>query len=148
MHLMFIYVKVFLQDKARSYGFHARICVCVVGGLILHLLGGEAWSSQGHAVASLPVLLSCSRSVPHTILLVHHLLKQRLVICVQRRYWNVPHRSELTAVIQVFVLQAEEVPDKAPETYDRLWGWVTSLFSYFSYIMICNSSKRSTINHR
>lgn len=105
---------------------------------MLHILGGEAWSSQGHAVASLPVLLSFS--VPHTILLVHHLLQQRQVICIQRRYWDVPHRSELTTVIQVFVLQTEKVPNKAPET------WQIMRINYLtisSWKIICHSFKET-----
>lgn len=86
------------------------------------VLGGEARSSQRHAVAPLPAFLALP--VPDAVLLVHHLLQQRLVICVQRSHGNVPHRSELTTVVQVLVLQTEEVPHEASGDDGKEEGYV------------------------
>lgn len=77
------------------------------------ILGGEARSSQRHAVAPFPALLALP--VPDPVLLVHHLLQQCLVIGVQRSHRDVPHRSELAAIVQVLVLQTEEVPHEASD---------------------------------
>ncbi len=60
----------------------------------------------------LPGLLA--RAVPDAVLLVHHLLQQRLVVGIKWRYGDVPHSTKLTTVIQVLVLQTEEVPHKTP----------------------------------
>lgn len=48
------------------------------------LLGGEARSSQRHAVAPLPALLALP--ISDAVLLVHHLLQQRLVVGIQRSH--------------------------------------------------------------
>lgn len=58
--------------------------------------------------------------VDNPILVVHHLDYKRLIRRVDGCDRNVPHSTELTAVIQVFVLQTEEVPDKAAE--DLQWS--------------------------
>lgn len=77
-----------------------------------YILRSEARSAQGYALAVLPrpVLLAVS----YPVILVHHLLQECLIICVQRRHRDVPHSSEFTTVIQMFILQAEEVPHKSP----------------------------------
>lgn len=94
-------------NTAIRYYHTVALCVCVQ---LLTVLGSEAWPSQGHAVGAFPVLLA--QAVPDSVLLVHHLLQQRLVVSVQRSHRDVPHGSELTTVIQVLVLQTEEVPHK------------------------------------
>lgn len=76
------------------------------------LLRGQAWPAQAHTVAPLPALLALS--VSHAILLVHHLLQEGLVVGVERSHADVSDGSEFTTVVQMFVLQAEEVPHKAP----------------------------------
>ena len=55
-------------------------------------------------------------SVDHSIVLVHHLLQQRLVVGVHRRDGDVPHCTKLSAVVQVLVLQTKKVPHEPPET--------------------------------
>lgn len=75
-------------------------------------LGGEARPAEAHAVGSLPALLALP--VPDSVLLVHHLLQQRLVISVERGHADVSDRPELTTVVQVLVFQSEEVPHKSP----------------------------------
>lgn len=55
-----------------------------------------------------------ARAVSNAVLLVHHLLQQRLVVGIERSHGDVAHRTELAAVVQVLVLQTEEVPDKTP----------------------------------
>ena len=75
-------------------------------------LGGEAGPAQADAVAPLPVPLALP--VADAVLLVHHLLQQRLVVGVERGHADVTHRAELTAVVQVLVLQPEEVPYEPP----------------------------------
>lgn len=60
----------------------------------------------------LPGLLA--RAIPDSVLLVHHLFQQRLVVSVERRHRDIPDRTKLTAVVQVLVLQTKEVPHKAP----------------------------------
>lgn len=52
-------------------------------------------------------------AIDHAIALVHHAQDERLVGGVQRRYRDVAHGSELTAIVQMLVLQAEKVPNKA-----------------------------------
>lgn len=85
------------------------------------LWGGQQGASERQAVGSLPRLLA--RAVPDTILLVHHLLQQRLVVSVERCHRDIPHSTKLTTVIQVLVLQTEEVPHKTPaekKTFPRV----------------------------
>ena len=59
-------------------------------------------------------------SVGYAILLIHHLLQQCLVIGVHWRNGDVTNRSELTAVVQVLILQSKEVPDEPPEITQKI----------------------------
>lgn len=52
-------------------------------------------------------------AIDHTVSLVHQAQDERLVGGVQRRYRDVTNGSELTAVVQMLVLQPEKVPHKA-----------------------------------
>lgn len=89
---------------------------------VVLLWGGQQGASERQAVRPLPGLLA--RAVPDSVLLVHHLLQQRLVVGIERRHWDVSHGTELTTVVQVFVLQTEEVPHKPPAQRRRDgWTW-------------------------
>lgn len=68
-------------------GLMSGVIVCVLHenfGVPGLGLGSEAWPSQGNAVGAFPVLLA--QAVPNSVLLVHHLLQQRLVVSVQRSH--------------------------------------------------------------
>lgn len=93
------------------------------------LLRGQTWPAQTHTVAPLPALLALS--VPHSILLVHHLLQEGLVVSVERSHTDVSDSSEFTTVVQMFVLQAEEVPHKAPTRIKHLPITESYSFCYF-----------------
>lgn len=83
----------------------------LMSGLCFSLLwGGQQGASERQTVGSLPGLLA--RAVPDAVILVHHLLQQRLVVGVEWCHRDVPHRTKLTTVIQVLVFQTEEVPHK------------------------------------
>lgn len=111
------------------------------------VLGGEARSSQRHAVAPLPAFLALP--VPDAVLLVHHLLQQRLVVCVQRSHGDVPHRSELAAVVQVLILQTEEVPHEASGDDGKEEGYValTYVCVMFSLWMYNHKTTCSSASH-
>ena len=47
------------------------------------------------------------------IFIVHHLLDERQIGHLDRTYGNISDSSELTAIVQVFVFQAEKVPDES-----------------------------------
>lgn len=79
------------------------------------VLGVQQRASQCEAVAPPPGLLALP--VFDSVLVVHHLLEQCLIVGVQRSHGDVPHRPELTAVVQVLVLQTEEVPHETPTTH-------------------------------
>lgn len=51
--------------------------------------------------------------VNDAVVVVHHAQNLYLVGRVNRGHRNVPHRSELTAIVEVFVLQTEEVPNES-----------------------------------
>lgn len=77
-------------------------------------LRGEPRPAEAHAVGPLPALFALP--VPDSVLLVHHLLQQGLVVSVERSHADVSDGPELTAVVQVLVFQSEEVPDKPPRS--------------------------------
>lgn len=104
---------VFLPSPVRLNQTKIKLCECkrLMSGLCFFLLWGrQQGASEWQAVGPLPGLLS--RAVPDAVLLVHHLLQQRLVVSVEWCHRDVPHRTKLTTVIQVLVLQTEEVPHK------------------------------------
>lgn len=57
--------------------------------------------------------------VDHAVLVVHHLQDDDLVVGVDRGDRDVPHGTELTTVVEMFVLQAEKVPHEAAEHLER-----------------------------
>ena len=58
----------------------------------------------------------CGFSVGHSLHFIHHLLKVNEVTAFDRNDWNISHSSELTAVVQMLVLETKEIPDKTPKT--------------------------------
>lgn len=58
-------------------------------------------------------------TMKHSVIFIHHPQDLYLVRVVERRNRNVPHGSELTAVVQVLVFQTEEVPNKPTEDFQR-----------------------------
>ena len=53
-------------------------------------------------------------SVDDAVLVVHHLLELLLVVRIDGNDADVAHGAELTAVVQVLVLQPKEVPHEPP----------------------------------
>jgi hypothetical protein len=62
-----------------------------------------------------------SKALPvhYSVVLVHHPQNRRLIRRVDWRYGNIPHRSEFTAIVQMLVLEAEEVPNESSEDFQR-----------------------------
>ena len=58
----------------------------------------------------------CGFSVGHSLHFIHHLLKVNEVTAFDRNDWNISHSSELTAVVQMLVLETKEIPDKTTTT--------------------------------
>ena len=58
----------------------------------------------------------CGFSVCHSLHFIHHLLKVNEVTTFDRNDRNISHRSELTAVVQMLVLETKEIPDKTTTT--------------------------------
>lgn len=98
-------------------------------------LRGEPRPAEAHAVGPLPALFALP--VPDSVLLVHHLLQQGLVVSVERGHADVSHGPELTAVVQVLVFQSEEVPDKPPRSKRQI-NIFNSLIWVFSIRFPCH----------
>lgn len=92
-----------------------------------------------------PRSASSCPSVGDTIFLVHHLLQKCLIICVQWGDGDVANCSKLTTVVEMFILQTKEVPNKSPadQTINCLLTnlWLTGcckvflVFSTFSVLL-------------
>lgn len=80
----------------------------------MNSLRGESRPAEAHAVGPLPALFALP--VPDSVLLIHHLLQQGLVVSVEWSHADVSDCPELTTVVQVLVFQSEEVPDKPPRS--------------------------------
>lgn len=90
---------------------------------LVNSLRSKPWPAEAHAVGSLPALLALP--VSDSILLIHHLFQQSLVISIEWSHTDVPDCPELTTVVQVLVFQSEEVPDKPPQRKRK-----THIFEY------------------
>lgn len=86
---------------------------------IVNSLRGEPWPTEAHAVGSLPAFFALA--VPDSILLIHHLLQQSLVVSIEWSHTDIPDCPELTTVVQVLIFQSEEVPDKPPQRKRKIY---------------------------
>ena len=63
-------------------------------------------------------VLGLNVSGVHSIWFIHHFNQLGFIVRVNWTNRNISNRSELTTVVQVFILQSEEVPYKPPEEQD------------------------------
>lgn len=61
--------------------------------------------------------------INNTIIFIHHPQYRILIWRIQRCYWYISYSSELTAIVQMLVLQSEEIPNKTPKSLKTSIYW-------------------------